>query len=62
MKYFNHRNMTVEERIFNYRLSRGHQIGENAFGDPETHHAGLCLSTQPHENEIPRPSECSNGY
>ncbi len=32
MKPFSRRNMEMEERIFNYRLSRAHRISENAFG------------------------------
>ena len=32
MKPFAHRNMTLEEHIFNYRLSRARRIVENAFG------------------------------
>ncbi len=32
MKPFFQRNMTDEQRIFNYRLSRGRRIVENVFG------------------------------
>ena len=32
MKPFSHCYMTVEERIFKYRLSRGRRIVENGFG------------------------------
>ena len=32
MKPFAHRNLTREQRVFNYRLSRARRIVENAFG------------------------------
>ena len=32
MKPMPHRNMSVEDRVFNYRLSRGRRIVENVFG------------------------------
>lgn len=32
LKPFPFKNMTQEERIYNYRLSRGHNVVENAFG------------------------------
>lgn len=32
LKPFSHRNLTLEEKIFNYRLSRARRISENAFG------------------------------
>ena len=50
MKPFGHRNMTVEERIFNYRLSRGRRIVENAFGIL-AHRWRCILSTMQQEHE-----------
>lgn len=32
MKPYNKKNLTIEQRIFNYRLSRARRIVENAFG------------------------------
>lgn len=32
LKPFAHRGLTVEERVFNYRLSRARRVAENAFG------------------------------
>ncbi|XP_068082892.1 uncharacterized protein [Anabrus simplex] len=32
LKPFSHRGLTVQERVFNYRLSRARRVAENAFG------------------------------
>lgn len=32
LKPFSHRGLTIEERVFNYRLSRARRVVENAFG------------------------------
>ena len=49
MKPMPHRNMSVEDRVFNYRLSRGRRVVENVFGLLASRFR--CLTTMPQSPE-----------
>ena len=50
MKPYSSRNLTHEERIFNYRLSRARRVVENAFGIL-ANRFGILLTTMQHHHE-----------
>ena len=53
MKPYSSRNLTHEERIFNYRLSRARRVVENAFGIL-ANRFGILLTTMQHHHETVR--------